>query len=252
MAGWFGELYRETTEPLLGPRLTLLEAEVIASLLGLRPGERVLDAGCGSGRHLRALRGRRLELWGVDADERSLRAAASTPTPTSTPKHGPRRSPFLVRADLRALPFPGVFDAAYAWYSSLFLFDEAGNRNVLAGLGRVLRPGGRLLVQHANPFRLAREPVARTARALPGGGEVEEESRYDPASGVEMLHRTMRRQGRVLAGEVRLRYYRPTEWEALAAGAGLTLRSLGSTGPGAAAPFTEEALDLIAVLEKPT
>jgi SAM-dependent methyltransferase len=264
LAGWFGELYRETTEPLLGPRLTRLEAEVIASLLVLRPGERVLDAGCGSGRHLQALAGRRLGLWGVDRDEGSLRAATptATPTATSTPTSPststaaptPTRTspPFLVRCDLRALPFRPVFDAAYAWYSSLFLFGDAENQALLAGLGGVLRPGGRLLVQHANPFRLEREPVARAARALPGGGEVEEESRYDPASGVEMLHRTMRRQGRVLAGEVRLRYYRPTEWKALAAGAGLSLRALGSTGPGAAAPFTEEALDLIAVLEKPT
>ncbi len=243
MAGqWFGELYRETTEHLLGARLAEREAEVIAALLGLRPGERVLDAGCGHGRHLRALAGRELRLVGVDRDEGSLRAAIAAPTPTA----------LLLLGDFRSLPFRSPFDAAFSWYSSLFLHGDGENLGALRELSRALRPGGRLLVQHANPFRMAREPRARASRALPGGGEVEEVSRYDPGTGVEWLHRTMHRQGRVLAGEVRLRYYRPSEWKALAAAAGLDLRALGSTGPGVAAPFTEEALDLIAVLEKPT
>jgi len=237
-AGWFGELYRASTEDLLGPELSALEAAIIAALLGLRPGDRVLDAGCGHGRHLRAFGGRGLALVGVDRDEGSLRAASP--------------GPHLVRADFRSLPFPPAFDAAFSWYSSLFAFPDEENQRALAELSRVLRPRGRLLVQHANPFRLEREPEARASRALPGGGEVEERSRYDPGSGVEWLQRTVRRQGRVLAGEVRLRYYKPTEWKALAAAAGLSLRALGSTGPGVAAPFTEEALDLIAVLEKPT
>lgn len=242
MTEWFGELYRETTEPLLGPALSQLEADVVAGLLGLRPGERVLDVGCGHGRHLRALRGRGLRVTGVDRDGGSLRAATATPTATPT----------LVRADFRQLSLRPVFDAAYSWYSSLFLGGDGENERALAELGRVVRPGGRLLVQHANPFRLAREPLAQARRTLPGGGEVEEESRFDPATGVEMLQRTMRREGRVLAGLVRLRYYRPSEWKALAARAGLRLQELASTGPGVAEPFTEEALDLIAVLEKPT
>jgi SAM-dependent methyltransferase len=247
VAGWFGELYRETSEAFLGPRLSRAEAAAMASLLALRSGDRVLDVGCGSGRHLRALAGRRLWLAGVDRDDGSLRTAAAAPAPAAR-----AGAPSLVRADFRALPFRPAFDAAYSWYSSLFLFGEEENRRALGELSRVVRPGGRVLVQHANPYRLEREPVARITRPLPGGGEVEEVGRYDPASGVELLHRTMRRGGRVLAGEVRLRYYKPPEWEALAAGAGLTLRTLGSTGPASAAPFDEQALDLIAVLEKPT
>ena len=68
-AAWFGELYLETTAPLLTPGLTRAEAAVIASLLRLAPGERVLDLGCGHGRHLAALAGRGLGLWGVDLEE---------------------------------------------------------------------------------------------------------------------------------------------------------------------------------------
>jgi len=237
-AGWFGELYRASSEGLLGPELSALEAAVMAGLLGLPPGARVLDVACGTGRHLGPLSARGLRVFGLDQSGPCLAEAGL-----------PGR---LVRGDQRRLPFGAAFDGACSWYSSLFLYRDDENQRVLCQLSRVLRPGGRLLVQHANPCRLEREPAARAFRALPGGGEVEELSRYDPAAGVETLQRTMRRQGRVLAGEVRLRYYRPTEWKTLAAGAGLTLRALGSTGPGVAAPFSEEALDLIAVLEKPT
>jgi len=235
---WFGELYRASSAGLLGPELSALEAGVMASLLELPPGARLLDVACGTGRHLGPLSALGLRVFGLDQSGSCLAQAGP-----------PGR---LVRGDQRRLPFGPDFDGACSWYSSLFLYPDEENQRALAELSRVLRPGGRLLVQHANPFRLEREPLARASRALPGGGEVEERSRYHPTTGVELLQRTMRRQGGVLAGEVRLRYYKPTEWKELAAGAGLTLRALGSTGPGVAAPFSEEALDLIAVLEKPT
>ena len=237
-APWFGELYLASTADLLTPGLSALEAQVISRLLDLRPGERVLDAGCGHGRHLAALGGRGLVLVGVDRSRETLRLAAATPG--------------LVQADLGALPFGPAFDAAYSWYSSLFLFDEGGNRAALAALAGALRPGGRLLVQHANPLALARQPVARTRRDLPGGGFVEEVARFDPARGCEDLERRLTRQGRVLAGSCRLRYYSPLEWHELARGAGLGAPRLASSGPGGVAvPFGEDSIDLIAVLEKP-
>lgn len=234
---WFGDLYLESTADLLTPRLSSLEAEVIAGALGLRPGERVLDVACGHGRHLAALQGRGLGLFGIDLDRGYLRRA------------GPG---LLVRADQRRLPFGAAFDAAWSWYSSLFVFEDPVNERALSEVARVLRPGGRLLVQHANPLRLEREPEARAARDLPGGGRVEEWSLFDPATGVETLSRVITRGDRVLAGAARLRYYRPTEWGRLAARAGLRLRELASTTAGGPAPFSERSLDLIAVLEKPT
>ncbi len=261
-AGWFGELYRETTAGRLTPRVSRAEAAVIAALLRLEPGERVLDVACGEGRHLAALAGSGPRLAGVDRDAASLRLAAGAAGPGAPAGRDrgadgerarrDRAGITLVRADFHALPFGPVFDAAWSWYSSLFLSDEAGNAAALAEVARVLRPGGRLLVQHANPARLAREPEARWEGTAAGGGRVSERARYDPAAGVETLSRSLDRGGRVLAGTVRLRYYNGTEWTALAARAGLRLRELASTGEAGPAPYSDDGLDLVAVLEKPT
>jgi SAM-dependent methyltransferase len=159
-----------------------------------------------------------------------------------------------VRADLRDLPLAaGSLDAAYGWYSSLFVFDDGTNRQVLVEAARALRPGGRLLVQHANPLALAAEPLARDRRALPGGGDVEERSAFDAATGRERLSRVLTRGGRQLAGSCELRYYSPHEWTVLAGEAGLLAPRLASTGRGGQpAPFDERSIDLIAVMEKPT
>jgi hypothetical protein len=48
-----------------------------------------------------------------------------------------------------------------------------------------------------------------------------------------------------------LRYYSPSEWEPLAQRVGLRLRALTSSTPSSDGPPGHEALDLIALLEKP-
>jgi len=161
-----------------------------------------------------------------------------------------------VRGDLRALPFAdGAFDAAFSWYATLFVYDDDVNARSLAEAARVVRPGGRLLVQHGNPLRLAAEPEASAGRTLPDGSRVEERSSWDAARGVDRCHRRLvRPDGTVLAATARLRYYSPPEWVALAARTGLRLAALTST-PGAAGggPLAEpgpEAPDVIALLEK--
>lgn len=235
--GYYGALYLDSVQDLLTPALSALEAEVIARLLALRPGERVLDLACGHGRHARALAGRGLALVGLDRSGPYLERAAA----------GPDR-PALARGDVRALPFAGgAFDAVYSWYSSLFMWDEPGNLAALRELGRVLRPGGRALVHHGNPLRLAGDPVASARRVLADGAVVEEEARFDAAAGIEHAHRRLvRPDGTALEGTARLRYYRGEEWGPLAASAGLRLAAVTSTTGvvGADAP------DLIAIVER--
>src|SRR5574337_934969 len=214
---YYGELYLDSVADLLGPALSAAEAEAVAALLEVRPADRVLDLACGQGRHLRALSGR-ARLVGLERNAAYLGLARGA-------------GAALVRGDLRRLPFrDAAFDAAFSWYASLFMWDDQANLAALREAARTVRPGGRLLVHHANPARLAREPDARAGRSLPDGGTVEETSRFDARTGVDTCaRRLVRRDGTVLAGTAHLRYYTPAEWSDLAPRAGLRLLGIAST-----------------------
>src|SRR5512133_1738708 len=244
---YYGALYLDTVQDLLTPALSSLEAEVIAELLALGASERVLDVACGHGRHARVLAGRVGAIVGVDRSGAYLRRARATSTETP---------PRYLQADLRALPLRSAsFDAAYSWYASLFMFDDASNAAALAQIARVVRPGGRLLVHHANPLSLARNPRETARRTLADGSAVEEESFFDPDRGVDRCtRRLVRPGGDALEATAHLRYYKPTEWRTLARAAGLRLMRITSTTDAAARRPAEpgpEAPDLIALLEKP-
>lgn len=111
------------------------EAAFAASAMGLPKGARVLDVGCGAGRHARALRALGQRPVGVDLS-RDLLAEA--------------REIARVRADMRALPFDGGFDAATSFFTSFGYFDEADNRAVLRAIAAALRPGGVFLLDFLN------------------------------------------------------------------------------------------------------
>ncbi len=111
------------------------EAKFAAAALGLRPSSSVLDVACGAGRHARALNALGHRVIGCDLS-RDLLAGAAGAT--------------RVRADMRALPFRGSFDAATSFFTSFGYFDEGGNREAMASIGGALRPGGAFLLDFLN------------------------------------------------------------------------------------------------------
>jgi len=118
---------------------TAEDAAAVIELLGLAPGARVIDAGCGFGRFTAALADQGCETVGVDISPAAIsEAKGRCPGPT-----------YLV-ADLTE-PLPegvGPFDALLSMYSS-FGYGAApeDDMEMLRAFHRALKPGGRLLMQ---------------------------------------------------------------------------------------------------------
>jgi SAM-dependent methyltransferase len=55
-----------------------------------------------------------------------------------------------VLGDMRELPWQGRFDRVVSWFTAFGYFDDAQNRQVLAEIARVLKPGGRLGIELNN------------------------------------------------------------------------------------------------------
>jgi SAM-dependent methyltransferase len=143
---------------------------VILEPLGLA-GRRVLDLACGSGRWLRAVEARRAHVVGLDLAWRLLQAARAAPGGATA---------MLVRADMRALPFlPASFDIVLSMFTSFGYFASPDqDRDVLVEMGRVLVPGGTLVLDFLNAVRVRREVPAELVRQV-GKWTVRETRRLD-------------------------------------------------------------------------
>jgi SAM-dependent methyltransferase len=198
----------------------------LVAALGLEPGMRVLDVGCGPGRHAVALAERGLEVLGVDISERFVELARAAAPPGAT----------FLRADARALSFDGEFDAAISLCQGAFGLTGGpgapldGDGAVLDGMARALRPGGRLAVTAFSSYFQMRF--------------LEDDDTFDADGGVNHERTVVKDEaGREAEVDLWTTCFTPRELRLLAAGAGLEVDAIWSVTPGAyerRAPTTDQ------------
>jgi SAM-dependent methyltransferase len=162
--------------PLVYPHRDGAEAERLLRTVARHvqlAGRRILDVGCGTGRHLVRIRALGGLPVGLDLSAALLAEAGRLGVP-------------LVRADMRDLPFAsGRFDGVTSLFTSFGYFSRQEDRAVVREAVRVLKPGGfhvldflnrDLVLAHPNPLseRESRGFRIRERRRLEseGGGRV--------------------------------------------------------------------------------
>jgi SAM-dependent methyltransferase len=206
---WFGEEYLQ-----LYPHRDDAEAERAVALIvratGLAAGWRVLDVGCGAGRHARAFRAIGARCVGLDLSRTLLRVARGI---TDAP---------LVRGDMRRMPIrPGSMDLTVSLFTSFGYFEhDEEHAAALREMVGTLRPGGWFVIDFLNAAEVRRRLVARETVAVRGGQA--EVARTMSPDGRYVCKTIVTPAGRRFTERVRL--FDPGQMSALLSDAGVEVR----------------------------
>jgi SAM-dependent methyltransferase len=127
----------------------------ILTWLDPKPGERILDLGCGDGTLTEKIAGAGASVTGADTSLELLAAAR-------------KRGIHAVEMDGQALTFASEFDAVF---SNAALHWMTAPEAVLAGIARALKPGGRFVAEFGGHGNVAAIVTAMRSAALAFGGD---------------------------------------------------------------------------------
>ncbi len=164
---WIGAIPAEATRA---------DADFIEKSLALAPGARVLDVPCGPGRLTLELARRGYRMTGVDISPESLDYARAQSAAEGL-------SIEWRLSDMRDLPWPGEFDAAFCAGNSFGYFDDAGHAEFLAAAARALKPGARFLLESGWVAEAILTNFRPSIDMEAGGVRFTAQNTYDPLTG---------------------------------------------------------------------
>ncbi|MPY91799.1 MAG: methyltransferase domain-containing protein [Acidimicrobiia bacterium] len=218
------------------------EVDFLVEALGLEPGSRVLDVGCGPGRHARAFAGRGFEVLGLDISARFLAVARAA------------GGAAYVRADAACLPVrPASVDVVVSLCQGGFGLMAGPtpapgtsplgadlDGAVLEQMAAVLRPGGLMAVTAFSSYFQVRF--------------LEAVDEFDADRGVNHERTEVRSEaGETAEAELWTSCFTPRELRLLARAAGVEVVGLWSVTPGGYArrPADLEHPELLLVARRP-
>ncbi|MDD3824946.1 MAG: methyltransferase domain-containing protein [Anaerolineae bacterium] len=239
---YFGDLYLRLFATKVTPEGTDQEVAGVLALLDPRPGARILDLGCGQGRHAVILARLGYSVAGLDRSAVLLgraREAAREATDKAA----------WVLGDMRFLPFGQEFDACVSLFTSFGYFDEAENEGVLRQICGILRPGGALFLDLPNRDRQAHGGELRPASSQRyGEATILEETHFDPVTSRCTTTYTWLEDGRAESITHSVRHYAAPEITAMLRRA--DLEPLALYGDVDGSPYTAGSKRLIVVARK--
>jgi len=210
---------------------TRQEADHLIARLGLTPGMRILDVGCGPGRHAHELARRGFTVHGIDISATFVELAQRDAPPGAT----------FERLDARVMRFEREFDVVICLCQGAFGLMTANGDDavVIAGMARALRPGGRLALSAFNAYFAVKYHEAASFDADTGVSHEVTEVR-NPA-------------GEAKTVDLWTGCYTPRELRLLLAAHGVRVDAISSVEPGgygADAP-TVESPELLVIATRP-
>lgn len=209
------------------------EVDALVEWLSLEPGMRVLDVGCGPGRHAHALARRGCAVTGIDISDTFIELARTSAPPGAE----------FHRMDARSMPFTAEFDAVICLCQGAFglMTADGHDESVLAGMARALRPGGRLALSAFSAYFVVK---------------YQHEATFDADSGVNHETTEVRNpSGQARSVDLWTGCYTPRELRLMCEKVGLSVADLWSVEPGAyrrSAPTVESPEFLLVAFAGPS
>ncbi|HVE75847.1 MAG TPA: class I SAM-dependent methyltransferase [Actinomycetota bacterium] len=191
---------------------TAAEVDFLVHVLGIKEGSRVLDVGCGPGRHLLELARRGADVVGVDISSDFLDVARTTAKDEGL-------QVALFEMDAADMPFDSEFDAVISICEGAFGLG-LDDLKILRAMKRAMKRGSKVAVGAANLFYVLTH--------------MKESGRFDPTKMLfsETVEAVIGEDGSKDQFEMWNSCYTPRELEWIANGAGMDPMAVYGVEPG--------------------
>ncbi len=212
---------------------TAQEIPFLIGELGLKPGQRVLDVGCGPGRHSIALAAEGLAVTGIDISRTFLDIAAADAAAAGV-------KPAFFEMDAREMPFGEEFDAVIALCQGAFGLMGDDDSLILRRMWAAAKPGAVIALTAFSSYFEAAHPRDGATFDLDSGLVHESTKVIDESGGSHDV-------------DLWTGVYTPRELRLLAIGCGLVPEAIYGVEPGDydARPPSIDLPELLLVARRP-